>query len=522
MREAVQSRARLAFWLLLAAATAVRLALAGRLGLGIDESHYVLYGRHLAWGYFDHPPMVGFLAALTGLWGDGSFFARLGPIACAAAAVILLRRLALALYRDERIALAASGLLLLMPAHHLLSVALLPDAPLNLFWCAALLAAWQAMRRESWALWLAAGGLFGLALLSKYHGVLLGGCLVLYVATSPVARVWLTRPQPYAAAALGLLLFLPNVAWNARHDWISYAFQLGRGGGHAGVGKLLLALGGQLVAASPVIAGLLVAAWATLILWRRLRSEENRFVLWTSLPVFAFFGVIGATGKILPHWPFVGWWTGSLALASVLVERLDAGGSAARRWRRWSIAGAAVGACLVALTYTCLFTPVVEPLYEGARRASARLHGAWPRIPALGPYALKYDPTNDLYGWLRAAQAVERLRGDMPHPGRTFVFSHRFHLASLLAVYLDRETAATSLSRKPSQYRIWFDAGEHAGWDALLVDNTEDADRIGRYRRLFERMDGEPTIIEIRRGGRVAHRLRIYRCYGFDGSYAVE
>ena len=24
-----------------------------------DEAYYALYGEHLAWGYFDHPPMVG-------------------------------------------------------------------------------------------------------------------------------------------------------------------------------------------------------------------------------------------------------------------------------------------------------------------------------------------------------------------------------------------------------------------------------------------------------------------------------
>ncbi|MCJ7776332.1 MAG: hypothetical protein MUP08_08090, partial [Desulfobulbaceae bacterium] len=43
----------------------------GSFALGTDESHYVLFSRHLAWGYFDHPPMVAFLAALTTLAGDG-------------------------------------------------------------------------------------------------------------------------------------------------------------------------------------------------------------------------------------------------------------------------------------------------------------------------------------------------------------------------------------------------------------------------------------------------------------------
>ena len=30
-----------------------------------DEAYYRLYGQYLAWGYFDHPPMVGLLTALS-------------------------------------------------------------------------------------------------------------------------------------------------------------------------------------------------------------------------------------------------------------------------------------------------------------------------------------------------------------------------------------------------------------------------------------------------------------------------
>jgi hypothetical protein len=77
-----QQRYRTLFWLFLTLITLFRLFFAGKLGLGVDESHYLLYSRRLAWGYFDHPPMVAFLAALTTLWDDGVFFVRLGPVIC--------------------------------------------------------------------------------------------------------------------------------------------------------------------------------------------------------------------------------------------------------------------------------------------------------------------------------------------------------------------------------------------------------------------------------------------------------
>ena len=33
-------------------------------GLLEDEAYYWVWSENLAWGYFDHPPMVAFLAAL--------------------------------------------------------------------------------------------------------------------------------------------------------------------------------------------------------------------------------------------------------------------------------------------------------------------------------------------------------------------------------------------------------------------------------------------------------------------------
>ena len=37
-----------------------------------DEAYYGLYGKHLAWGYFDHPPMVALLIKISSLFFDGN------------------------------------------------------------------------------------------------------------------------------------------------------------------------------------------------------------------------------------------------------------------------------------------------------------------------------------------------------------------------------------------------------------------------------------------------------------------
>ena len=208
---------RACFWFLVVGFAVFRLVLAGHFGLSTDESHYVMYSRRLAWGYFDHPPMVAFLAALTTWFGEGLFWYRLGPILCWSGSVILMRALVLTLYRDEAVAFWASVILMLMPVQHLLSIALLPDAPLNVFWCGALLASWHAFRGGRWGWWLLGGACIGGALLSKYHGVLLGLTLLGYLITSAETRRWLRTPKPYAAVLVGCLVFVPNILWNGQH-----------------------------------------------------------------------------------------------------------------------------------------------------------------------------------------------------------------------------------------------------------------------------------------------------------------
>jgi 4-amino-4-deoxy-L-arabinose transferase-like glycosyltransferase len=514
-----ESRYRLLFWIVILAATGLRLATAGRVGLSTDEAHYVMYARHLAWGYFDHPPMVAFLGALTTAAGDSWLLMRLGPILSWLAACVLLRWLALELYRSERVVLLSALLMLSIPLCHLLAVALLPDATLNVFWCAALLASWRATHGAGWSAWLLAGACFGGALLSKYHGVLLPLCLLCYLLSSREQRAWLARPQPWVAVALGLIVFLPNVLWNAQNDWISYAFQLrqGAGGGFEPV-RLLENVAGQLGAASPILLGLLVAGWLAL-LRRRPVSDADRFALATSLPVFAFFCAVGFSGKLLPHWTAVGWWTGSLVVVRAGLAALEAGGARARRWRRWAVAGTALAWLMIVAIYAGVARPLVGQIWQTARPALRALAERVPALEPPPPFGPRLDLTNDLYGWETAARRIEEIRSSMPRPERTFVFTHRFFTTSSLAVYLAPDTVATSLYHKPSQYRLWFDAPEHAGWDALFVDENRFWKGPERYRRLFDDVDLDPVVIEIERDGWPAHDVHVYRYYGFKGEY---
>ena len=515
-----QATYRALFWIFIAGITIFRLLLADKFGLGVDESHYLMYSRNLAWGYFDHPPMVAFLAALTTLPGDSVFLVRLGPILCSAISLILLRQLAMALYRDERIGFWAAVLINMMPYQHLLLVALLPDATLNIFWCATLLAVWRAMQSPRWSAWILTGLLFGGALLSKYHAILLSVCLLGYFITSADYRFWLRKPQPYAAVLIGLIVFSPNILWNARRNWLSYSFQLSQGGGDGlDGGRFLTAVGGQLGAWSPIIF-IVLAAVLIAVIRRPKISPADRFAVWTSIPIFVFFCLAGLRSKILPHWTSFGWWTGSIVFAAVVLDKIGGADRYAGRWRRWSAAALVTGLTMSALLYFALFLPVVSPVYNWARDVSLNLNQKIPAVTPLEPFETGFDISNELFGWPEIARQVETIRARMPRPEKTFIFAHRFHPTSQLAVYLKPDTVATTLHHRYDQYRLWFAPENHIGWDALfLIDRKRHRKRAKRYRPLFERLDPKPAGIEVHRNGRLAQKFKVYKFYGFKGKY---
>ena len=175
---------------------------------------------------------------------------------------------------------------------------------------------------------------------------------------------------------------------------------------------------------------------------------------------------------------------------------------------------------MTALLYMVLFLPVVGPAYNWARTVSLSLNRQFPALKPLKPFETGFDISNELFGWQDIAQQVETIRSQMPHPATTFVFGHRFHSTSQLAVYLEPTTIATALYHGYSQYRLWFDAEKHVGWDALfIIDQKRHQKRAARYRPLFIKMDPQPLEIRILRNGRLAQKLKVYKYFGFKGEY---
>jgi 4-amino-4-deoxy-L-arabinose transferase-like glycosyltransferase len=97
-----------------------------------DETYYWEWSRHLAGGFFDHPPAIAVLIrAGTALFGATPFGVRVGSVCVGWAASLLLVMLARRL-ADERAAIVAAIALCCMPLAAAGLVLATPDAPLLL------------------------------------------------------------------------------------------------------------------------------------------------------------------------------------------------------------------------------------------------------------------------------------------------------------------------------------------------------------------------------------------------------
>ena len=189
-----------------------------------DEMYYVANGRHLAFGYVDHPPFIGLVAACVerGL-GTSLFALRLLPALAHAVTVVL----AAAIARELGGGRAAQVIAALSTALTPVVLSLFSVFSMNafdiLFWALLTGIAARCLRTGDERWWLAFGLVAGIGLENKISVLFLGfGIACGLVIAGP--RSTFRRPWIYLAGLAAGLLFLPHVAWQATNGWPTLEF----------------------------------------------------------------------------------------------------------------------------------------------------------------------------------------------------------------------------------------------------------------------------------------------------------
>ncbi|NJL88340.1 MAG: 4-amino-4-deoxy-L-arabinose transferase [Leptolyngbyaceae cyanobacterium SM1_1_3] len=224
-------------WPLLVAFALLRLAFWLTAFPNPDEAYYWLWGQHLDWSYYDHPPLQAWIQALfTAALGRSQFTLRLPNLLTNALFFFTNYRICRYLYGQQAKTAfwLVVALILASPLYFVFLALAWHD---HLLVTLTLMAGYQFVRfadryvadgsGESKRLY-ATGLLLGLAGLSKYNAVFVLAGLGAAIAFHPQLRKLLSDRRLYLSLGLAAIAFVPVLVWNVLNDWQSFQYYVSR------------------------------------------------------------------------------------------------------------------------------------------------------------------------------------------------------------------------------------------------------------------------------------------------------
>jgi hypothetical protein len=482
------SESRIYFWLvlLIAGLTAYRaLVLASAdVGLYVDEAYYWGWAQQLDWGYYSKPPMIAALIALTTrVCGDGVFCVKLGALLVYPITTWLVFRLGQVLF-DARIGLWAAALFLLMPGVALSNLIISTDVLLLLFWAWGMLALVLALQTNAWRHWLLLGLACGLGLLSKYTMVLFAPSALLALLLVPAWRVQLLNPRLWLAALLALMIFAPNIVWNAQHGWPTFQHTAEISNlEHAGLhwGELGEFLSGQLAVFGPIS----LIFWL-IALFKLLASKQK-----TLLAVFSLAFLLAISAQALLGRANANWAAPAFVAASVLLAAW--GVQLSVQHARWLIAAILLNVVIMLGAYH--YTQGVQ----------------WFGVELTG----KTDPFKRVRGWDQLARQYAARQALAPQA--LLMSGDRDLLAQLsyhLRLHPDQIVSWNPGQNIRHQYDLMHPLGQpYIGCDMLMVSNEPLPESLASRFTAVETL--EPLHVQIHKDWDL--KYKVYRLKGFRG-----
>jgi 4-amino-4-deoxy-L-arabinose transferase-like glycosyltransferase len=362
-------------------------------GFHRDELQTLDDARHLDWGFVAYPPITPLIARLElGLFGASLAGFRFFSAAAVAFVMVIGGWIAKELGGKRQVQLLAAFAVGISPIS-LAQGAVFQYVAFDYLW--GVLATYFLVRllnTEDARWWLAVGLVLGLGMQTRYTAGfwtlgIVGGVL----ATS--ARKYLRSPWLWLGVAISLVIFLPNLWWQASHDFIARDFLRHIHERDIRIGRTANFLPLQLVLAINVttVPLLILGLW---FFWFARQGRRYRLLGWS----FAISMVLFAAGKArfyysAPCYPVI--LAGGAVVWGGLLDGLRERG---KRSVRGALSLTLWGAMMVgAVVFGALVTPIA-PLGSWLWKITARVH----------------DQFREEIGWDDLAEAVARVYRTLP------------------------------------------------------------------------------------------------------------
>ena len=298
-----------------------------------DEAYYALYGEHLAWGYYDHPPMVGLMTFLSSVLFSGTLGVRLFTIIASCLSLFVMWLIAISnpnlsspidsrqrtsqRWNDigegdsQLIALNSTPLFFIIACSivmfNIYGFVTTPDTALILFSALFLFVYQRYINDNSWKNALLMGVMMALMVYSKYHAFLFLGLIVL-------SNLKLLKDSKFwAACFVALALLVPHILWQIQADFPSFRYHLSGRSEPFRWSYFWEYLPNQLLVFNPFTFGAVVYV---LCIDSSYRTNPNRNDMHSKLVFerglkfilvgfFFFFWLMTFRGHVEPHWTIV-------------------------------------------------------------------------------------------------------------------------------------------------------------------------------------------------------------------------
>jgi hypothetical protein len=413
---------------------ALHIATNGTLGFHTDELYYLDCGRHPAFGYVDFPPVVPLLARLeTGLLGVSPWTLRLLPSLLGGFLVALsgayVRRLGGSLRLQGLALLTGIAAPYLLGTNWVFQTVTFDQVTwmVALYWFLCLV----TDRRPRY--WIYLGITLGIGLEVKYTIVGLIAGMGFAVLLTPSLRMELRTKYPWTAAAITLLIWAPNLAWQVVEGFPTLIYITNHRGSSSGPITYLIEFG--------VYFFFLLPLWLVgmISLFRSWALRPIGIACAVPLLLFLFVGKSYYAAGTIP----VALAQGLMALSSIKRPRLRSGLQIA----------VVVATMLEFAVFFFLVVPVTPP----------------DRIHAAG-----LDSINEVFadsvGWDDVANQVMTIYRDLPASDRgdTVIISAYYGIPGALQVYGNRDDVPVVISPQLSDW-YWLPSNLTAT-NALMVD----------------------------------------------------
>ena len=183
--------------------------------LGNDETYYWKYSTKLAWGYFDHPPIIALLIRIGCVFFKNELGVRILIILLSTATIFFLEKIIEPTNIKLFYAIISS-----IAAFQVGGIIAVPDIPVIFFSVLFFYFYKKYLENDKWYLVIALPFTIALMLLSKYHGLL----LIIFTIIANIKII--KRFSFWIIVGITAILLVPHLVWQINNDFATIKFQL--------------------------------------------------------------------------------------------------------------------------------------------------------------------------------------------------------------------------------------------------------------------------------------------------------